>query len=248
MSTAQAATNTVEKTTPKTEYQAAIGASLHDVNAINISEKLLDRLLKAKVPSAINTISKQISEALNAGEHLKAIELSESLKEVMTKKTHSEADIAQLKKKYTFEEVISIFSTEYEGLVFEAALDVLKQAHISITAKKPRGSAATTDEQKNSAPASPPKEAHISGPDGKKYVVQFVKGPITITGMTDLLKAVGIDVKETEKGPKTDDTIKLKNGTEVPVSRRNVVDAIKEGVYEGFTVTKDETVKPKKPE
>lgn len=245
MSTAQAATNSEETKTPKAEYQSAVVAKLHDVNAINISEKLLDRLLKAKVPSIINTISKQMSEALNAGEHLKAIELSEKLKEVMTKKTHSDSDIAQLKKKFTFEEVISIFSDEFESLVFEAALDVLKQAHISISAKKGKGSTATGSETPRKATTTEVKEAHITGPDGQEFVVPFPKGQPTIKGLGSLLKALGLAVEETSKGPKTEDTLKMKDGSEVLVTRRNVVDAIKGGAYEGFTVTKDETDKPK---
>lgn len=242
MSTAQAATKPEAAKTPKAEYEEAITAQLHEASAKVISEKVLDRLLSAKVPTALSDLNKQIGEASSRQDFDKIIELTKQISDIRSANKHNKTDIAQLRDKYKFEDVISIYSAEFENVAYSLALDVLKQAHISIRNAAPakRAKAGTgTDEGRRASAAA--KEAHIAGPDGQTFVVPFHKGPPTLKGLGELLKALGFNVEETPKGPKTEETIKPKEGGEMLVTRRNIVDAIKSGLYKGFTVTKDET-------
>lgn len=228
----------------KAEYEEAIkSVGLYHAGATNNGERVLNRLLSATVPSTAAALNKEIAEAAAKNEEEKLEELFKKRKAIKDAESANLKSLATIRSSTPFDKILIAYKPEVEALAYELALEVLKGTHIAMNSAAPakrNTRAGATPEEGKRAP-SVVKEAHISGPDGQSFIVQFVKGPQTLKGMGELLKALGFNVEETAKGPKTEDTIKPKEGDEMLVTRRNIVDAIKTGLYEGFTVVKDET-------
>jgi hypothetical protein len=228
----------------KAEYEDAIkSAGLYHAGATNNGERVLNRLLSATVPSSAAALNKEIAEAAAKNEEDKLEELFKKRKALKDAESANLKSLATIRQSTPFEKILIAYKPEVEALAYELALEVLKGTHVALNnatpAKRAKSGGAPSDENKK--PAAAAKEAHIEGPDGQTFVVPFHKGPPTLKGLGELLKALGFNVEETPKGPKTEETIKPKEGGEMLVTRRNIVDAIKSGLYKGFTVTKDET-------
>lgn len=240
---AKALEATTEKRDFKKEYEEAVKTvGLYHSSATNNSERVLNRLLDATIPSASADLYEKLAEASLRKDAKLVDSLVSQLKDVRDAESANLKSLAQLKKANSFQDVLIAFKDEVENLAYELALDVLKTTHVALN-NAGQGS------QGRKTGGKPAEEKGTR--EAAQYIVK--KGGESIT-FTKRLGRGGANLKQDEaefgflgfkvvlneenKDALEPSTIELNDGNHVPATRNNIIKAIEEQnakSLEGYT-------------
>lgn len=225
--------------TAKAKFETNAQAPHNHTLAVQITQRVVDRLESATVSTAISDIKGQIQELLSAKDTdiAKIIELTEKLKSSDTDQQTKNTKAQALTKQFSLAEVLTAFRPQYEELLYTVANELLDRANVLATSG---GKASSTGKKK-----------------GVDNIIQNTKGE-TITLPSRAGRASGnlsqdravwdfLNLQiDTEDGKEVfvQGTLTLLTGGEIPTSRKAIIEALELGntkELQGFTIRKAET-------
>ncbi|HEJ1837310.1 hypothetical protein JE006_22980 [Pseudomonas aeruginosa] len=236
----------------KANYEEALSAQNLIPGSKNLSEAVLNILLSNRVPSSYTNLTKQIAEAASKGEIDTVLKLSNDLKNVQDNERQNKKSLEELRKKYSLADVLQAFAPEFEEVAYEVAVKTLSTTHALITeASKKKGSrtpkAAGEGAEGGEGRKNKQSVFKITKKDGTVVdlpILQGPKGNIEFKKAEAEYNALGYTVKVEGKEQFVEpSTIVLKDGSEIPVNRSNLIEAIEKQTSAQFDGWKVEKVK-----
>lgn len=188
--------------------------------AVSIAQRVVETLENATVSNSTSTIKEQLQALLAAKDTdiAQVIALSEKLKTNDSDEKAKQKKAAELAKNYTLAEVLTAFKDQYEDLVYKVASDVLERVTVAVnsggkTAKTVTG---TT----------------VANAEGATTILYSRPGKSAPNLMQDKdsFEFLGFKVVKDAEGEHLEpSTLTQTNGSEIPVTRPNILKAIKEG-------------------
>lgn len=252
---AQTTENKAKSENFKVKYDEVLSAQGLQPGAKDLSEAILDILLAERVPAGFGDINSQIAEAAKKNDVDTILELSLKLKNLKDNETANVKALADLKKKHTFADVLQAFSAEFEELAYKVSHKTITTTHALITnASKPkttRRSKVESDDGESEGEKAKRKNKSsiykITKADGTVIdfpIVMGADGNTNYKKAEEAYKALGFEVHqdaETKEYSIEPGTIELKDGSNVMVSRTNMIEAIEKqtaAMFDGWTAKK----------
>jgi hypothetical protein len=251
---AQATENKAKTESFKTKYEETLTAQNLQVGARNLAEDVLTILLNQRVPAGFGDINSQIAEAAKRGDVDSVLELSQKLKNLKDNETANVKALADLKKKHTFADVLQAFSAEFEELAYKVSHRTITATHAMLTeAGKAKGT------RRSSKTESDDGEGEKTKRNNKRSIYKITKADGTVVDFPIVMgadgntnykkaeegyKALGFEViqdAETKEYSIEPGTIELKDGSNVMVSRTNMIEAIEKqtaAMFDGWKAEK----------
>lgn len=242
---------TAENKTPSTDFKAnyeeAMTQQLHNGAAKHLSEKVLSSLSSLTVSPAVADVKSQLVEAANKADFATILALGAKLKDIEDNQSKHTKDIADIRKKFSFADVLNAFKPEFEAVSYELAYTVLTNAHNAITqsatsTKGKRGPNKPKDD--SGEPKEKAEMAVYTISKGDKSVeLPLRRGRVTLSIDKEAFDLLGFKiVLEDGKEVLEPGVITLNDGkTNIPAGRSAIVKAIEEQsspMFKGFTATK----------
>ena len=216
----------------KAEYENAINLSQHVPAAKTISEMVLDAFHTSKESDQIRELRVAIRQAHDAFDDDKAYDLMGQLKQLKDAEAADNLALEDLSSKFSISRILSSFKDdpEFQELVYGLALKVLNQIHQAISnpsAGKGKAARAKKDTEvfvisKDGISVTLPLRTPRSKLNVDRAAFEFLGFSFVGEG----------DDAELERESFTDN-----NGAELPVNRKNVVNALQQKTaFDGYSI------------
>ena len=236
----------------KANYEEALSAQNLIPGSKNLSEAVLNILLANRVPAGIAKLFKEIAEATEKQDIATIVKLSTDLKNAQDNEKQHKKSLDELRSKFNLADVLQAFAPEFEEIAYEVAGKTLSTTHALITeASKKKGTrtprAASADGESGEVRKNKQSVFKITKKDGTVVdfpVVAGSKGNIDFKKAEAAYNALGFEVKVEGKEQFVEpSTIVLKDGSEIPVNRSNLMETIEKQTAAQFDGWKVEKVK-----
>ncbi|RMP66427.1 hypothetical protein [Pseudomonas syringae group genomosp. 3] len=211
-------------TSSKLEYESAIGLSQHVPQAKTISEMVLDAFQTAKESEEIRELRAAIRLAQDEHDDDKAYELMGQLKRLKDAEAADSAALADLGAQFPISRILSSYKDDpaFQELVYSLALKVLNQTHQAIS--NPYTAKSKTTRAK--------KEAEVStiSKDGQSVSLPLRTPRSNLNVDREALEFLGFTFVGEGDAAELQETSFVDNqGSELPVTRKNIVTALQQG-------------------
>lgn len=216
-------------------------AGLHNPVAKNLSEKVLTSFYDVLTPKAELNLQAQIKQAAANGDFDALEALMAQRKEVKANQA-KDGNIIKEIRKHDFPLVLKAFRAEFDAIIYEIAYNVLTGSHKAIveaskSTRAPRGS--KSGESKPEASERTITVYEISK-DGKTFEFPIRAGRSKLSLDKEAFEFLGfkIELDEEKKEFLEPGTVKQKDGTESPATRKAIAQAVIDKLegFEGFTI------------
>jgi hypothetical protein len=216
----------------KAEYENAINLSQHVPAAKIISEMVLDAFHTSKESDQIRELRVAIRQAHDAFDDDKAYDLMGQLKQLKDAEAADNIALEDLSSKFSISRILSSFKDdpEFQELVYGLALKVLNQTHQAIS--NPSAGKGKAARAKKDA------EVFVISKDGISVTLPLRTPRSKLNVDREAFEFLGFsfvgegDDAELERESFTDN-----NGAELPVNRKNVVNALQQKTaFDGYSI------------
>lgn len=204
----------------KEMFEANVKAPHQHQFATAIANRVVETFEAATVSNNVSSIKEQLQALLAAKDTdiTQVIALSEKLKNNDADEKAKQKKAAELTKNYTLAEVLTAFKSEYEDLVYKVAGDLLERVTVAVNSS---GKASKTVTGTTVANAEGATTILYSRPG---------KSAPNLMQDKDAFEFLGFKVVKDAEGEHLEpSTLTQTNGSEIPVTRPNILKAIKEG-------------------
>jgi hypothetical protein len=240
---------TTEVKSKKNIYEDAILTQDYVHQAVNLGEKVLALLSSQKVASEYEDTLNKINEAASQGDVTTVLELSKKLGDIQHNRATHEKSFIDLKKKYTFSDVLQAFNKEFEELAYTVAHETLVESHKAVAeatkAKGTRGPNKPVDSQegKETRPAA----VYKISKDGKSIEFILRAGPAKLDQDKEAFEFLGFKLVDSADGKKKvlePAELVFDNGDKVKAARSSIVKALNDGGIKMFADYDIAEIKP----
>jgi hypothetical protein len=219
-------------TSSKLEYENSIGLSQHVPQAKTISEMVLDAFQTAKESEEIRQLRAAIRQAQDNLDDDQAYELMGELKRLKDAEAADSAALADLSTQFPISRILSSYKDDpaFQELVYSLALKVLNHTHQAIS--NPSAGKSKTARAKKEA------EIYTISKDGQSVSLPLRTPRSRLNVDREALEFLGfVFVGEGDEAELQSETFTDSEGTELPVTRKNIVTALQQGkAFEGYSI------------
>jgi len=219
-------------TSSKLEYENSIGLSQHVPQAKTISEMVLDAFQTAKESEEIRQLRAAIRQAQDNLDDDQAYELMGELKRLKDAEAADSAALADLSTQFPISRILSSYKDDpaFQELVYSLALKVLNHTHQAIS--NPSTGKSKTARAKKEA------EIYTISKDGQSITLPLRTPRSKLNVDREALEFLGfVFVGEGDEAELQSETFTDSEGTELPVTRKNIVTALQQGkAFEGYSI------------
>ena len=219
-------------TSSKLEYENSIGLSQHVPQAKTISEMVLDAFQTAKESEEIRQFRAAIRQAQDNLDDDQAYELMGELKRLKDAEAADSAALADLSTQFPISRILSSYKDDpaFQELVYSLALKVLNHTHQAIS--NPSAGKSKTARAKKEA------EIYTISKDGQSVSLPLRTPRSRLNVDREALEFLGfVFVGEGDEAELQSETFTDSEGTELPVTRKNIVTALQQGkAFEGYSI------------
>ncbi|KFE56193.1 hypothetical protein [Pseudomonas syringae] len=219
-------------TSSKLEYENSIGLSQHVPQAKTISEMVLDAFQTAKESEEIRQLRAAIRQAQDDLDDDQAYELMGELKRLKDAEAADSAALADLSTQFPISRILSSYKDDpaFQELVYSLALKVLNHTHQAIS--NPSTGKSKTARAKKEA------EVYTISKDGQSVTLPLRTPRSKLNVDREALEFLGfVFVGEGDEAELQSETFTDSEGTELPVTRKNIVTALQQGkAFEGYSI------------
>ncbi len=219
-------------TSSKLEYENSIGLSQHVPQAKTISEMVLDAFQTAKESEEIRQLRAAIRQAQDNLDDDQAYELMGELKRLKDAEAADSAALADLSTQFPISRILSSYKDDpaFQELVYSLALKVLNHTHQAIS-NPSAGKSKTARAKKES-------EIYTISKDGQSVSLPLRTPRSRLNVDREALEFLGfVFVGEGDEAELQSETFTDSEGTELPVTRKNIVTALQQGkAFEGYSI------------
>lgn len=219
-------------TSSKLEYENSIGLSQHVPQAKTISEMVLDAFQTAKESEEIRQLRAAIRQAQDNLDDDQAYELMGELKRLKDAEAADSAALADLSTQFPISRILSSYKDDpaFQELVYSLALKVLNHTHQAIS--NPSAGKSKTARAKKEA------EIYTISKDGQSVSLPLRTPRSKLNVDREALEFLGfVFVGEGDEAELQSETFTDSEGTELPVTRKNIVTALQQGkAFEGYSI------------
>lgn len=219
-------------TSSKLEYENSIGLSQHVPQAKTISEMVLDAFQTAKESEEIRQLRAAIRQAQDNLDDDQAYELMGELKRLKDAEAADSAALADLSTQFPISRILSSYKDDpaFQELVYSLALKVLNHTHQAIS--NPSAGKSKTARAKKEA------EIYTISKDGQSVSLPLRTPRSKLNVDREALEFLGFAfVGEGDEAELQSETFTDSEGTELPVTRKNIVTALQQGkAFEGYSI------------
>jgi hypothetical protein len=219
-------------TSSKLEYENSIGLSQHVPQAKTISEMVLDAFQTAKESEEIRQLRAAIRQAQDNLDDDQAYELMGELKRLKDAEAADSAALADLSTQFPISRILSSYKDDpaFQELVYSLALKVLNHTHQAIS--NPSSGKSKTARAKKEA------EIFTISKDGQSVTLPLRTPRSKLNVDREALEFLGfVFVGEGDEAELQSETFTDSEGTELPVTRKNIVTALQQGkAFEGYSI------------
>lgn len=219
-------------TSSKLEYENSIGLSQHVPQAKTISEMVLDAFQTAKESEEIRQLRAAIRQAQDNLDDDQAYELMGELKRLKDAEAADSAALADLSTQFPISRILSSYKDDpaFQELVYSLALKVLNHTHQAIS--NPSAGKSKTARAKKEA------EVYTISKDGQSVSLPLRTPRSKLNVDREALEFLGfVFVGEGDEAELQSETFTDSEGTELPVTRKNIVTALQQGkAFEGYSI------------
>lgn len=219
-------------TSSKLEYENSIGLSQHVPQAKTISEMVLDAFQTAKESEEIRQLRAAIRQAQDNLDDDQAYELMGELKRLKDAEAADSAALADLSTQFPISRILSSYKDDpaFQELVYSLALKVLNHTHQAIS--NPSAGKSKTARAKKEA------EIYTISKDGQSVSLPLRTPRSRLNVDREALEFLGfVFVGEGDEAELQSETFTDSEGTELPVTRKNIVTALQQGKgFEGYSI------------
>ncbi len=219
-------------TSSKLEYENSIGLSQHAPQAKTISEMVLDAFQTAKESEEIRQLRAAIRQAQDDLDDDQAYELMGELKRLKDAEAADSAALADLSTQFPISRILSSYKDDpaFQELVYSLALKVLNHTHQAIS--NPSAGKSKTARAKKEA------EVYTISKDGQSVSLPLRTPRSRLNVDRQALEFLGFTfVGEGDEAELQSETFTDSEGTELPVTRKNIVTALQQGkAFEGYSI------------
>ena len=219
-------------TSSKLEYENSIGLSQHVPQAKTISEMVLDAFQTAKESEEIRQLRAAIRQAQDNLDDDQAYELMGELKRLKDAEAADSAALADLSTQFPISRILSSYKDDpaFQELVYSLALKVLNHTHQAIS--NPSAGKSKTARAKKEA------EIYTISKDGQSVSLPLRTPRSKLNVDREALEFLGfVFVGEGDEAELQSETFTDSEGTELPVTRKNIVTALQQGkALEGYSI------------
>ena len=219
-------------TSSKLEYENSIGLSQHVPQAKTISEMVLDAFQTAKESEEIRQLRAAIRQAQDNLDDDQAYELMGELKRLKDAEAADSAALADLSTQFPISRILSSYKDDpaFQELVYSLALKVLNHTHQAIS--NPSAGKSKTARAKKEA------EVYTISKDGQSVSLPLRTPRSKLNVDREALEFLGfVFVGEGDEAELQSETFTDSEGTELPVTRKNIVNALQQGkAFEGYSI------------
>ena len=219
-------------TSSKLEYENSIGLSQHAPQAKTISEMVLDAFQTAKESEEIRQLRAAIRQAQDNLDDDQAYELMGELKRLKDAEAPDSAALADLSTQFPISRILSSYKDDpaFQELVYSLALKVLNHTHQAIS--NPSAGKSKTARAKKEA------EIYTISKDGQSVSLPLRTPRSKLNVDREALEFLGfVFVGEGDEAELQSETFTDSEGTELPVTRKNIVTALQQGkAFEGYSI------------
>ncbi|HIE2280357.1 TPA: hypothetical protein ACXK4S_000683 [Pseudomonas aeruginosa] len=254
---AQATENKGNTESFKAKYDDVLSLQGVQPGAKNLAESILDIMRDQRVPAGFDKVYAELQDALNRKDNKAIAEISNKLTSLQSAEAANAKSLVDLKKKHTFADVLQAFTEEFEELAYKISHKTLTTTHALITeASKAKG---TRRSKASSESESYEGEGEKTKRNNKRSIYKITKADGTVVDFPIVMgadgntnykkaeegyKALGFEViqdAETKEYSIEPGTIEMKDGSNVMVSRTNMIEAIEKqtaAMFDGWTAKK----------
>ncbi|WP_053481689.1 MULTISPECIES: hypothetical protein [Pseudomonas syringae group] len=238
---APTATNTEDYKKKYDETTEAANAGMHKGAAKDLAAKVIDTFYEVLTPKAELELQAQIKHAASINDFDALESLMSKRKEIKTNQA-KDGNIIKEIRKHDFPLVLKAFRSEFDAVIYEIAYNVLTGTHKAIEeaakpARAPRGSKTTESKPESSDRIT---TVYEISKDGKSFEFPIRAGRSKLSLDTEAFAFLGfkIELDEDKKEFLEPGTVKQKDGTETPATRKAIAQAIIDKLegFEGFTI------------